>query len=493
MAREVTLRQLLGGVLRKQRKALIASACYGVWLFSILFNNMFFEGGSVLIAISAYGWGIVISLALLGVAQLVSSRSQKPLSPKALVIASLATALGFCAVEAACFAHLIDSGLGAALAIIAAATSLTAGMAAAFALLAPLSLEERLGMLILGLTAAGLLFLGTLLAPFRVFRLVLIATILIVGLGASATESGYDSRNRQEDYRFDARSRRGLILLLAGGGFLCSYELNTMQKTTHFVQDIFGQAAIGGTAAASLLAVTLLIVLLCLILRELRRPQRAIAAIAFALILMAIYYCLPIMENQTFPISFILILALGSSFLVGALLLFLEGRRRKDWLVEKSLSPIGAWGIVQAGALGGATLAYWIMESFSAGSPVGKILSFLPSLTIFAILGCFLFYWKDLRSLTQEAPDLASPPLRDLDTSRMEDRCQFFSQQFKLTRRESEVLRLVSQGRNIPGIAEALTVSQATAKSHLLHIYKKASVSSRQELIDLLYANEGDR
>ena len=61
---------------------------------------MFFEGGSVLIAISAYGWGIVISLALLGVAQLVSSRSQRPLSPKALVIASLATALGFCAVEA---------------------------------------------------------------------------------------------------------------------------------------------------------------------------------------------------------------------------------------------------------------------------------------------------------------------------------------------------------------------------------------------------------
>ena len=79
--------------------------------------------------------------------------------------------------------------------------------------------------------------------------------------------------------------------------------------------------------------------------------------------------------------------------------------------------------------------------------------------------------------------------MQDLDTSHMEGRCELFSQRFHLTRRESEVLRLVSQGRNIPGIADALTVSQATAKTHLLHIYKKAGVSSRQELIDLLYGS----
>lgn len=53
-----------------------------------------------------------------------------------------------------------------------------------------------------------------------------------------------------------------------------------------------------------------------------------------------------------------------------------------------------------------------------------------------------------------------------------------------LTERESEVARLLSQGRTLPYIQEALCISAGTAQTHARHIYKKMGVHSKQELID---------
>lgn len=48
-----------------------------------------------------------------------------------------------------------------------------------------------------------------------------------------------------------------------------------------------------------------------------------------------------------------------------------------------------------------------------------------------------------------------------------------------LTRRETEVVRLVAEGRSNAEIAAALFVSETTVKSHLVHIFSKLDVSSR--------------
>ncbi len=48
-----------------------------------------------------------------------------------------------------------------------------------------------------------------------------------------------------------------------------------------------------------------------------------------------------------------------------------------------------------------------------------------------------------------------------------------------LTDREVEVLRLVARGASNQEIARALHVSQATVKSHLIHIFGKLGVSDR--------------
>jgi two-component system nitrate/nitrite response regulator NarL len=53
---------------------------------------------------------------------------------------------------------------------------------------------------------------------------------------------------------------------------------------------------------------------------------------------------------------------------------------------------------------------------------------------------------------------------------------------FRLTRREREILRLVVGGDTNNGIAERLSVSQDTVKHHLTSIFNKTGVSSRLEL-----------
>ena len=52
-----------------------------------------------------------------------------------------------------------------------------------------------------------------------------------------------------------------------------------------------------------------------------------------------------------------------------------------------------------------------------------------------------------------------------------------------LSPRETEVLALVAQGSSNPAIARALFVSEATVKTHLLHVFEKLGVSDRTRAV----------
>lgn len=53
-----------------------------------------------------------------------------------------------------------------------------------------------------------------------------------------------------------------------------------------------------------------------------------------------------------------------------------------------------------------------------------------------------------------------------------------------LSARELDVLRLLSDGRSNAEIARDLFVEQSTVKTHLIHLYRKLSVSSRTQAIN---------
>lgn len=48
-----------------------------------------------------------------------------------------------------------------------------------------------------------------------------------------------------------------------------------------------------------------------------------------------------------------------------------------------------------------------------------------------------------------------------------------------LSQREIEVVRLLAEGRSNRAIAEALYLSEATVKTHLVRVYRKLSVDNR--------------
>lgn len=63
---------------------------------------------------------------------------------------------------------------------------------------------------------------------------------------------------------------------------------------------------------------------------------------------------------------------------------------------------------------------------------------------------------------------------------------ELFAQEYKLSPRETDVLKLVTMGRDVPYIEQELTLSKSTVKTHMRHIYEKCGVSSRQDLLDLI-------
>ena len=69
-----------------------------------------------------------------------------------------------------------------------------------------------------------------------------------------------------------------------------------------------------------------------------------------------------------------------------------------------------------------------------------------------------------------------------------EDSAAVFARGAGLTARETEILALLVRGRTLPYIANELFVTTGTVKTHVRHIYEKALVNNRQELLDKVEA-----
>ena len=67
-----------------------------------------------------------------------------------------------------------------------------------------------------------------------------------------------------------------------------------------------------------------------------------------------------------------------------------------------------------------------------------------------------------------------------------EHQCHEVAQRYQLTKREEEVLFLLSRGRSARYIADDLVISEKTVKTHVNRIYRKIGTHSRQELIDIV-------
>ena len=73
----------------------------------------------------------------------------------------------------------------------------------------------------------------------------------------------------------------------------------------------------------------------------------------------------------------------------------------------------------------------------------------------------------------------------------LRDACRELAGEHELTEREGEVMYLICVGRSKGYIAENLSISENTVRSHARHLYAKLDVHSKQELLDLVVGKAG--
>lgn len=56
-------------------------------------------------------------------------------------------------------------------------------------------------------------------------------------------------------------------------------------------------------------------------------------------------------------------------------------------------------------------------------------------------------------------------------------------EKYKISKRESEIIELLLEGKNSNEIKDQLFLSYHTVKNHISHIYAKLNIKNRQELI----------
>jgi DNA-binding NarL/FixJ family response regulator len=62
----------------------------------------------------------------------------------------------------------------------------------------------------------------------------------------------------------------------------------------------------------------------------------------------------------------------------------------------------------------------------------------------------------------------------------------FFCTTHGLSKMESEVIHLYSQGRSVRSISSKLFISESTTRTYIQRVYTKLNIHNRQKLLDLL-------
>lgn len=157
-------------------------------------------------------------------------------------------------------------------------------------------------------------------------------------------------------------------------------------------------------------------------------------------------------------------------------------------LAEKEFRTRNVVGVVAVGlasmflGMSIADILGAVFHALSAFDPrsfeIRVIIAFV-TIFIFMVLVTFLS--------PRDKPNKTSVPaaISEADAS-VEARCVLLASQIGLTPRETEVLTLLAHGRSVPYIEGNLVLSKNTVKTHVKHIYQKAGVSTKQELITLI-------
>ena len=70
--------------------------------------------------------------------------------------------------------------------------------------------------------------------------------------------------------------------------------------------------------------------------------------------------------------------------------------------------------------------------------------------------------------------------------------CEHIIDEFALSEREGEILKLIARGNTASNIANKLVISPHTVNTHIRHIYEKVNIHKRSELIEYINMRKSD-
>lgn len=120
----------------------------------------------------------------------------------------------------------------------------------------------------------------------------------------------------------------------------------------------------------------------------------------------------------------------------------------------------------------------WVACFFSLGVVSNAVI------LLVALVLVMLVIWLIDRGEGEQLP--ATPP------ELVVDRRSEMAERAGLSPRETEVFMMLAQGRSRAFISEELVLSEGTVKTHISHIYTKLNVHGRQEMFDLLLAEDSE-
>lgn len=168
-------------------------------------------------------------------------------------------------------------------------------------------------------------------------------------------------------------------------------------------------------------------------------------------------------------------------------------------IAERTEAPaFSVFGATQACAAAAVVLGVPIARSLNGIVSVGAAQwATIASVAVFLIFTTAVFVVdpKDLESAWGLIPSRRDSAAGSDNTDDVRDiaadELRFLVDEFGLTAREHEVAQLLAQGRSLPFIQEELHIAQGTAQTHLMHIYRKLDVHTRQEFLDVIQFRRG--
>ena len=151
------------------------------------------------------------------------------------------------------------------------------------------------------------------------------------------------------------------------------------------------------------------------------------------------------------------------------------------------LNPIVAFGLAGGIPRGAVLISDGIAVMLEQTNRVNSDMTIVMSLISMCALSALLI------PLMREEQNIVSMTNAPMQSDELAEICNEVIEEFGLSAREGEVLRLISKGYSVDSISKKLVISPYTTQTHVRHIYSKMNVHKRSELLDYINMHRGEK